>query len=51
MPVVPDAALLAPGSHDQAHTTARAYALRQGASGRREVSNKLWHALDESEYE
>jgi hypothetical protein len=22
-----------------------------GASGRREVSEKLWHALDESEYE
>jgi hypothetical protein len=33
----------------QARTTARAYTL--SASGRREVSDKLWHALDESEYE
>jgi hypothetical protein len=49
MPVMPDAAILAPSSHDQAHTTARAYALRLGASGRREVSDKLWHALAKSE--
>jgi hypothetical protein len=34
MPIMPDAALLAPGSHDQAHKTARAFALRLGASGR-----------------
>jgi hypothetical protein len=49
MPVMPDAAILAAGSHDQAHTTARAYALRRGESGRREVSDKLRHALAESE--
>src|SRR5258708_19445457 len=51
MPVVQERAILAARAHDQAHPRARDHALRLGASGRREVSEKLWHALDESEYE
>jgi hypothetical protein len=31
MPIMLDAALLAPGSHDQAHTTARAYAFARNS--------------------
>jgi len=51
MPVVQERAIRAARAHDQADDGARDDALRLGASGRREVSDKLWHALDESEYE
>jgi len=40
MPIMPDAARLAAGRM-KAHTTARAFTLRLGASGRREMTGYL----------
>ena len=51
MPVIQERAMRAARAHEQADGSARDHALGVGASGRREVSEKLWHALDESEYE
>jgi hypothetical protein len=49
MPVMQNAALQAARAHGEADDGARHRALRLDASGRREVSDKLCHALAESE--
>jgi hypothetical protein len=49
MPFVQEGAIRAARAYDQAHSGAPDHALRQGASGRREVSDELCHALAENE--
>ena len=51
MPVIQERAMRAARAHEQADGSARDHALGVGASGRREVSDRLWHALAESECE
>ena len=51
MPVMQARTIRAARAHDQANAGAGDHALRLGASGRREVSDKLWPALAESECE
>jgi hypothetical protein len=51
MPVLPDAALLAAGAHDQAHETPGDRSVYLGASGRGEVSDDFkfrWHPKEVS---